>query len=60
MTVRINERKFDEIRSTTIERNYLKYPEGSVLITQGSTKVIVTASVIDYVPWFYPCYFLSV
>ena len=52
MTVRINERKFDEIRSTTIERNYLKYPEGSVLITQGSTKVIVTASVIDYVPRF--------
>jgi ribonuclease PH len=52
MTVRINERKFDEIRATTIERNYLKYPEGSVLITQGSTKVIVTASVIDYVPRF--------
>jgi ribonuclease PH len=49
---RINGRKYDEIRPTTIERNYLKYPEGSVLITQGETKVIVTASVLDYVPRF--------
>jgi len=52
MTVRIDGRKYDEIRSTTIERNYLKYPEGSVLITQGNTKVIVTASVLEYVPRF--------
>ncbi len=49
---RINKRKYDEIRKTTIERNYLKYPEGSVLITQGETKVIVTASVLEYVPRF--------
>ncbi len=49
---RLNERKFDEIRDTTIKRNYLKYPEGSVLITQGNTKIIVTASVLDYVPKF--------
>ena len=49
---RINGRKFDEIRETTIERDYLKYPEGSVLISQGDTKVIVTASVQDYVPRF--------
>ena len=52
MTVRLDERKFDEIRKTGIQRNYLKYPEGSVLITQGNTKVIVTASVIEYVPRF--------
>ncbi|MFW9772542.1 MAG: ribonuclease PH [Candidatus Thorarchaeota archaeon] len=45
-------RAFNEIRKTTIERNYLKYPEGSVLITQGSTKVIITASVLDFVPRF--------
>ena len=33
-------------------RNYLKYPEGSVLISQGDTKVIVTASVQEFVPRF--------
>ena len=50
--LRINDRKLDEIRKTTIERNYLKYPEGSVLITQGNTKVIVTASIQESVPRF--------
>ena len=50
--VRIGGRKFDEIRKTTIQRNYLTYPEGSVLITQGNTKVIVTASVLESVPRF--------
>lgn len=50
--IRIDGRKFDEIRKTTIKRNFLKYPEGSVLITQGSTKVIVTASVVESVPRF--------
>jgi len=52
MTIRIDGRKYDEIRKTTIQRNFLKYPEGSVLITQGNTKVIVTASILDYVPRF--------
>lgn len=50
--LRIDGRKFDELRKTTIQRNYLKYPEGSVLIAQGNTKVIVTASVVDSVPNF--------
>ena len=50
--VRIGGRKFDEIRKTTIQRNYLTYPEGSVLITQGNTKVIITASVLETVPRF--------
>ena len=50
--VRIDGRSLDEIRKTTIERNFLKYPEGSVLITQGNTKVIVTASVLENVPRF--------
>src|SRR6056297_1729375 len=48
----INDRKYDEIRPITIERNFLKWPEGSVLISQGNTKVIVTASVEDNVPRF--------
>lgn len=50
--IRFDGRKFNELRKTTIERNYLKYPEGSVLITQGNTKIIVTASVIESVPRF--------
>ena len=50
--IRFDGRKYDELRKTTIERNYLKYPEGSVLITQGFTKVIVTASVTESVPRF--------
>ncbi|MFW9819996.1 MAG: ribonuclease PH [Candidatus Thorarchaeota archaeon] len=51
-SIRFDGRKFDEIRKTTIERAFLKYPEGSVLITQGNTKVIVTASIIESVPRF--------
>lgn len=50
--IRFGGRKFDELRKITVERNYLKYPEGSVLITQGSTKIIVTASVVESVPRF--------
>ena len=50
--IRFDGRKFDELRKITIERNYLKYPEGSVLITQGNTKIIVTASVLESVPRF--------
>jgi len=50
--IRFDGRNFNELRKTTIERNYLKYPEGSVLITQGHTKVIVTASVLESVPRF--------
>ncbi len=52
MTIRLDGREFDEIRNTIIEKDYLKYPEGSVLITQGNTKIIITASVLDFVPRF--------
>jgi len=52
LTVRFDGRNYDEIRETTIERNYLKYPEGSVLITQGNTKIIVSASIQESVPRF--------
>jgi len=51
-SIRFDGRKNDEIRKTTIIRDFLKYPEGSVLITQGSTKIIVTASVEESVPKF--------
>jgi len=39
-----------ELRPVTITRKYLKYPEGSVLIATGDTKVICTATVEENVP----------
>jgi len=39
-----------ELRKITIARNYLKYPDGSVLISCGDTKVICTAIVEESVP----------
>ncbi len=39
-----------EVRAVKIIRKYLKYPEGSVLIEMGNTKVICTASVAENVP----------
>jgi ribonuclease PH len=42
----------NEIRELKITRNFLKHPEGSVLIEMGNTKVICTATVEDGVPAF--------
>jgi ribonuclease PH len=42
----------DQLRSTTLTRNFLLHPEGSVLVEFGATKVICTASVEDKVPSF--------
>ncbi|MCK5438915.1 MAG: ribonuclease PH [Gemmatimonadetes bacterium] len=39
-----------ELRSTTLERNVLDYPEGSCLITVGKTRILCAASVEDGVP----------
>ncbi|WP_409302034.1 ribonuclease PH [Peribacillus sp. SCS-155] len=41
-----------DIREIHIETNYLKHPEGSVLISVGDTKVICTASIEERVPPF--------
>lgn len=49
---RIDNRKNDEIRNTKITRNYLKHPDGSVLIEMGETKVICTALIEEKVPPF--------
>jgi len=49
---RFNGRKFDQLRQIKITRNYLKPPEGSVLIEFGDTKVICAASIEDKVPRF--------
>ncbi|MFT8322953.1 MAG: ribonuclease PH [Bacillus sp. (in: firmicutes)] len=41
-----------QLRPIHIETNYLKHPEGSVLITVGDTKVICTATIENRVPPF--------
>jgi ribonuclease PH len=50
--VRPDGRKFDELRKIEIERNFIKYAEGSCLISLGNTKVICTATVERNVPNF--------
>lgn len=50
--MRVDGRTNDELRPVHIEPNYLKHPEGSVLISIGDTKVICTASIEDKVPPF--------
>ncbi|RMG39402.1 MAG: ribonuclease PH [Candidatus Dadabacteria bacterium] len=48
--VRIDGRKPDELRPVTIERDFIIYPEGSVLISCGNTRVLCNASVEEGVP----------
>jgi ribonuclease PH len=42
----------DQLRPTTLTRDFLVHPEGSVLVEFGATKVICTATVEDKVPPF--------
>lgn len=48
----MEERKNDELRKVKITPDYIIYPEGSVLIEMGNTKVICNASVEENVPPF--------
>lgn len=50
--MRAHHRNFDELRPVTLKRDYLKHPDGSVLIEMGDTKVICTAMIEDKVPPF--------
>lgn len=50
--MRTNGRTNDAIRQLTIEKNFLKYPEGSVLAEMGETKVICQVSIEEKVPVF--------
>lgn len=50
--MRVDGRENTQLRSITIEPNYLKHPEGSVLISVGDTKVICNASIEERVPHF--------
>jgi ribonuclease PH len=45
-------RASDQLRRVSITRDYLRHPEGSVLVEFGDTKVICTASLEDKVPPF--------
>jgi ribonuclease PH len=45
-------RQPDELRLVSIERNFTRQAEGSVLISCGGTRVLCTASVEDRVPAF--------
>lgn len=49
---RTNNRKNDELRPCNIITDFILYPEGSVLIQMGNTKVICNASVEERIPPF--------
>ncbi|MGA7356713.1 MAG: ribonuclease PH [Candidatus Cybelea sp.] len=48
--VRSDRRASDELRPVTIEPGFLKYAEGSVLISVGNTRLICAASLEERVP----------
>ncbi|WP_416151411.1 ribonuclease PH [Salipaludibacillus sp. HK11] len=50
--MRHDNRTGNELRQVEIIKDYIKHPEGSVLIAFGDTKVICSASVEDRVPPF--------
>lgn len=50
--MRANGRRTNELRPVKITPYFVKYPEGSVLIETGDTRVICTASIEDKVPPF--------
>src|SRR5689334_8765461 len=50
--MRTDNRTLDQLRPTRIQPQFLIYPEGSVLVEAGRTRVICTASVEDRVPPF--------
>ena len=50
--MRSNGRPNDKIRDLRISRNFLKFPDGSVLVEMGETKVICGVSIEEKVPPF--------
>jgi ribonuclease PH len=47
--MRIDHRRNNELRPVKITPGYLDYPEGSVLIEAGKTRVLCAVSVLVYV-----------
>ena len=50
--MRSNDRPNDKIRDLRISKNFLKFPDGSVLVEMGETKVICGVSIEEKVPPF--------
>ncbi|MCK4419611.1 ribonuclease PH, partial [Candidatus Aerophobetes bacterium] len=50
--MRKDRRKANELREVTIEREFVKYAQGSTLISLGDTEVICAAMVEEGVPGF--------
>jgi len=50
--MRSDKRKANEMRKCRIQRNYLKFADGSCMIEMGNTKVICSASIVEGVPPF--------
>ncbi|MCX7683064.1 MAG: ribonuclease PH [Anaerolineae bacterium] len=50
MNTRPDGRRFDEVRPVKFTLDYVEYPEGSVLIEQGRTRVLCNVSVEETVP----------
>ncbi len=48
--IRSDGRARDALRPVAIEAQYLKYPEGSALISMGNTRVLCAATIEDRVP----------
>jgi ribonuclease PH len=48
--MRANGRRADELRPLEVQADYLEQPHGSVLYSQGKTRVLCTATVEDGVP----------
>ncbi|TLM68894.1 MAG: ribonuclease PH [Deltaproteobacteria bacterium] len=49
---RSSNRRSDQLRPVSFERNFTRYAEGSVLVSFGDTRVLCTASVEESVPPF--------
>lgn len=49
---RIDAREFNQLRKINIQRDFIKYAEGSCLIEMGGTKIVCTATVDKNVPLF--------
>jgi len=52
VTARADGRVAEQLRPVRITRDYLRHPEGSVLVEFGDTKVICTATIEEKVPPF--------
>ena len=52
MSARSDGRLPDDLRPVRVTRDYLRHPEGSVLVEFGDTKVVCTASIEEKVPPF--------